>query len=187
MLVWIFLISPWLALLGLIIWDTFDKRSFSDPMIMLTGVPALCTAASCVVAFLQWRVLEQTDNTFWAGQRPWLGVRPKIELVDLSIDHSPNEPQWVQVDVKFSVNNYGNIPATDTKLISKIFIDPIEEQNAKLSTLYNRHVAFDNSLMASQKELCAGRELFAEDKAASLSSTVFRGEIEQTGEASIFP
>src|SRR4051794_34400613 len=107
MLIWICLLLPWLALAGLIIWDVSDKRSLSDPMVALTGALVLCTAVSCIVAFLQWRVLEQTDSTFWAGQRPWLGVKPQIELVDASIEHTAGEPPFVRVEVKVSINNYG--------------------------------------------------------------------------------
>jgi hypothetical protein len=38
------------------------------------AVLALFTGALAVVAVLQWLTLEKTDETFWAGQRPWINL-----------------------------------------------------------------------------------------------------------------
>jgi hypothetical protein len=153
---WVWLLSPWLALLALIFWDVSDKRLIadrvgSDPIVLLTGVLALCTAISCVLAFLQWRVLEQTDNTFWAGQRPWLGIKPKIQLEHFSIGSSEGT-KWASIGFKFAINNYGNIPAINTKTATAAFVDP--DPNEKNYKIYYTLVEFDEKVMSAQKVLC---------------------------------
>ena len=61
---WLFLLSPWFALVGLILWDTRDKKGpwqskFKDPMTLVTGILAVGTVALAIVAVLQWKTLEQ--------------------------------------------------------------------------------------------------------------------------------
>jgi hypothetical protein len=155
MSVWFWLLSPWLALLGLIFWDITNKRSILDPTVLLTGVLALCTAASCVLAFLQWRVLEQTDDTFWAAQRPWLGIKSKIELTAFKITHY-QDTKGASVTVKLTINNYGNIPAIKTKTATTAFIDP--DPNDKNYRIYHTLVEFDQKVMDAQKVLCTASE-----------------------------
>jgi hypothetical protein len=64
---WLYILSPWLAFVGLVIWDTREKGvwrgKFQDPMTLFTAVLAVATVALVWVAALQWDTLEKTDHT----------------------------------------------------------------------------------------------------------------------------
>ena len=64
---WFFLLSPWFALIGLIIWDTREKGEWrtklNDPLTLFTAALAVATVALVWVAALQWDTLENTDHT----------------------------------------------------------------------------------------------------------------------------
>jgi hypothetical protein len=64
---WFCLLSPWLAFVGLIIWDTREKGTWrtklKEPLTLFTAVLAIATIALVWVAILQWDTLEKTDHT----------------------------------------------------------------------------------------------------------------------------
>jgi hypothetical protein len=70
---WLCLLSPWLAFVGLIIWDTREKQtwrtSLKEPLTLFTAILALGTVALASVAVLQWLTLEKTDHTLRNGHR----------------------------------------------------------------------------------------------------------------------
>ena len=73
---WLFLASPWFALVGLIIWDTREKGSWrsklKDPLALFTAMLVLATMALVWVAALQWETLDKTDRTLRLQERAWL-------------------------------------------------------------------------------------------------------------------
>jgi hypothetical protein len=64
---WLCISSPWLAFVGLIIWDTREKGTWrtklKDPLTLFTAILAVATVALVWVAALQWDTLEKTDHT----------------------------------------------------------------------------------------------------------------------------
>jgi hypothetical protein len=152
MLVWVWLLSPSLALLGLIFWDITKKDAMFEPIVVLTAVLVLCTAASCAVAFLQWQVLGQTDETYWAGQRPWLGIKSKTELTNFRITQS-EETKSASTTVRLTINYYGKIPAIKTKIATAAFVDP--DPNQRDYKTYFTLTEFDQKVMSAQDILCS--------------------------------
>ncbi|WP_156164597.1 hypothetical protein [Bradyrhizobium sp. LTSP885] len=64
---WLCILSPWLALIALIIWDTREKNTWrttlKEPLTLFTAILAVATVALVWVAALQWETLENTDHT----------------------------------------------------------------------------------------------------------------------------
>jgi hypothetical protein len=101
------------------------KEKFKDPIVWLTAVLALFTGALAVVSVLQWLTLEKTDETFWAGQRPWIGVsnwQPEYIYTERGELHE----RRAHLSFQIQITNFGNMPALDVQVQGKIVEgDPI--------------------------------------------------------------
>ena len=124
---WLCILSPWLALVCLIIWDTTDKQMrFKEPIVLFTAMLALGTIALAVVALLQWATLEKTDATLKEAQRPWVEFNPVIDG-DLS---------WAGEEVAMlahlDLKNSGHSPALNVRVVSKTLLIWDEDTARKL-------------------------------------------------------
>jgi hypothetical protein len=101
------------------------RRKFVDPIVGLTGALVLLSGATAYVAYLQWRTFEKTDDTTWATNRPWLRLTPKLNgpVVFTLFGDSRN----IAVSMNFSVENVGNIPATDIHIFGALTQPPSKE------------------------------------------------------------
>jgi hypothetical protein len=83
----------------------------TDPLALFTAALVAATLLLALISLLQWRTLEKTDNTLWANQRPWVQVHlafdKPLKLSELEGARS------VTVPVSLSLQNHGNVPATD--------------------------------------------------------------------------
>jgi len=95
------------------------RRKLADPIVGLTAVLVLLTGVMALVAYLQWRTLEKTDDTTWATNRPWLQITSKLSgpVVVTSFDGST---PIINIPVTFSLKNFGKIPASDIRLFGGI-------------------------------------------------------------------
>jgi hypothetical protein len=104
---WLCLLSPWLALVGLIIWDTREKELWTktwDPLTLFTAILAIGTLALAWVAALQWETLETTDQTSRLRDRAF------VYFGDPPLTPYPaNQP--IVWGVGITVVNAGNMPA----------------------------------------------------------------------------
>jgi hypothetical protein len=120
---WLFLSSPWLAFICLVIWDTRTKQSWrttlKEPMVLFTGVLAVGTIALALVAILQWRTLDKTDETLRAAQRPWM----KYADVQFAGPLIYNE-NGLNISLRFFLKNTGNSPAQNVFPETFISVNP---------------------------------------------------------------
>lgn len=68
--------------------------------------PEFVTAVIALVAFLQWRTLENTDQTLRLAQRPWIGT-DKIE----ALKWPTREGEEVVFGLRYFLKNVGHSPA----------------------------------------------------------------------------
>ena len=114
--------APWLALMVLILWDIRKSGEYIsfDPMVVLTAVLAVFTGIACYIAYLQWTTAKQADDTYWAGQRPWIGVKSKLVITTFN---TVNSNEYIHVITAANLANYGNIPAVDTIILTLTFAE----------------------------------------------------------------
>jgi hypothetical protein len=101
------------------------KEKFKDPIVWLTAVLAVFTGALAVVSVLQWLTLEKTDETFWAGQRPWIGVS-NWQPERFGTERGDLHERRARFVFRVQITNFGNMPALDVHVHGKIVEgDPI--------------------------------------------------------------
>jgi hypothetical protein len=164
---WVWLFLLWLPVLALILWDACDKeeikkRAISDPAALFTAFLAVFTGILCVIGALQWQILKTTDDTLWANERPWLGVKPKVELGVVEVDVD-DDLRSVSIDAKVAFNNYGNLPATNAAIATTVFVVPKSSDPANKGvppSNYESAVASIEELKRSRVDLCQQAENF---------------------------
>jgi hypothetical protein len=105
---WLCISSPWFALVGLIIWDAREVKTWgtklSDPLTVFTGMLAVGTIALAIIAQLQWATLEKTDETSRLRDRAFVYFSDP-----LLTPYPPDKPTMWGVGI--TVLNAGNMPA----------------------------------------------------------------------------
>jgi hypothetical protein len=149
-----------LSVLLMILWDIsnlstlWKNRVFLDVNVILTGVLAIFTGLACFVAYLQWRALETTDNTYWAGQRPWLGIDKKILFKSAFITRD-GDVGGINVQFILTVKNVGNIPALGSRMSTTVLLDLTQ---TKQEVDYYSLKKMDDQLHSSINPLCKAAE-----------------------------
>ena len=109
---WLCLLSPWFALICLVIWDTREKGTWrtklKDPLTLFTAILAFSTVVLAYVAYLQWGTLEKTDQTLRLQSRAWIAPRGLTapENFKAAIDK--------YTEVTLRLENVGKEPAINT-------------------------------------------------------------------------
>jgi hypothetical protein len=106
--IWLFLSSLWLVPVCIVLWDTREKETsrtkLKEPLTVFTAILALGTVALAIIAVLQWRTLEKTDQTSRLRDRAFVYFNnPPL---------TPYPPDKSIVwGVGITVLNAGNMPA----------------------------------------------------------------------------
>jgi hypothetical protein len=129
---WFCLLSPWLALIGLIVWDTREKGTWrtkwKEPLALFTAILAFATVALVWVAKLQWNTLEKTDETLRAGQRAF------VFLENIQMNQQPALPQGF---IWYFVPNLRNNGTTQTKNLTTRLTCEFSPQPSKVGVRHS--------------------------------------------------
>jgi hypothetical protein len=123
---WLYLLSPWLAFVCLIIWDTREKHGWrirlNDPMTLFTGILAVGTVGLAIVAFLQWETLDKTDRTLKLQERAWLTP------IGLQVENAIAVGRDLPIQIYYA--NLGKGPATSMHIGLESVIVPYNRQRS---------------------------------------------------------
>jgi hypothetical protein len=86
-----------------------------EPLTLFTLLLVVSTIALVVVAVLQWRTLDKTDDTLKAQQRPWLSVG-----YPSAVNAFPVSAAGGAFVVDFKLKNFGNSPALNVEIDGEI-------------------------------------------------------------------
>lgn len=155
MAIWVLLFLLWLPVLALILWDTGEGERI-DPVGRFTAVLAVFTGVLCVIGYFQFQILKTTDETLWSNQRPWIGIRPNVRLMkaEVSVDDGVKS---VSIDAEVTLNNYGNLPATNAKIARTEYLVPKSHDPANQGvppSNYESAVASIEKLKRSRIDSC---------------------------------
>jgi hypothetical protein len=121
------------------------KINFLERLANATVWIAMFTAVAVVIGFLQFRILDQTDQTLKAAQRPWVKVDPQIAG---PLTYTSDE---ARVNIAFVLKNTGNSPAINVQIDPEIalHIQPKKNYIQQMLEICNRVKATpdDNALL----------------------------------------